>query len=83
MVPKRRLELPRGNPRQHLKLVRLPIPPFGHIPYVKYAHKTVKVFYKNPLFRESLDYQNYTRWLDLFSLFIGALQYGRLLSKKF
>lgn len=30
MVPRRGLEPPRGDPRQHLKLVRLPIPPSGH-----------------------------------------------------
>ncbi len=31
MVPRRRLELPRPCERQHLKLVRLPIPPPGHV----------------------------------------------------
>jgi hypothetical protein len=29
-VPRRRFELLRGNPRQPLKLVCLPIPPPGH-----------------------------------------------------
>jgi hypothetical protein len=31
MVPGRGLEPPRRYQRQHLKLVRLPIPPSGHL----------------------------------------------------
>ena len=31
MVPGRGLEPPRRYQRQHLKLVRLPIPPSGHV----------------------------------------------------
>lgn len=38
MVLRRGLEPPRGCPRQHLKLVRIPIPPPEHARLVELAH---------------------------------------------
>ena len=37
MVPRRGLEPPRPCERQHLKLVRLPIPPPGHLGHCRQA----------------------------------------------